>query len=148
MPYDICEHNGVWVVMFTADGIYKKPWNAFFECNSRNFALARRGTNKITEARFKVGQNVRVARMIVVPGNYNEEQTAQYYSQIGFVGLVEEVEDLPNGEYNYQVGDAYLNEYMLEPAPKPKPKRVFTQQQVVGRSRDVDLEHEEEEERE
>jgi hypothetical protein len=56
-------------------------------------------------AKFQVGQKVRVVR--IDDGITSREL-------IGFVGVVEEVEALCNGEYNYEVSGHYLNEYMLE----------------------------------
>jgi hypothetical protein len=130
MPYDLCENNGVWVVMFVENGRYEKPWVAFFESNARNFSLARRPTG-ITKPRFKIGQQVKVHRMIV---QYNDREVPKL---LGFTGTVDEIEELPNGEFNYDVSGHYLNEYMLEPVAGRR--RGVVKQSVGAVSRDVDL---------
>ena len=56
-------------------------------------------------AKFKVGDKVKVVRLL-------DETTNR--ELIGFVGTVNEVEPLCNGETNYTVSNRYLHEAELE----------------------------------
>jgi hypothetical protein len=123
--YDIVEWEGAWVVMLTQDGIYREALDAFYVCNNRNFVP--KNYNRRTAApqpKFRLGQKVMVVRLML--------GTIDRSGLLGFTGTVQEVEDLPNGEFNYEVDECYLNEYMLELAPEPEP--------VVPQLRDVNLE--------
>lgn len=110
-----------WVVMADVDGLYHDKQAAFDECNNRNFAALRRQNwpthGPGPEPRFKVGQRVRLQRIIA-----SDYLTS--HDLLGFEGVVKEVEGLSNGEFNYEVGGHYLNEYMLELAPVPEVTRV------------------------
>lgn len=56
-------------------------------------------------AKFKVGDKVKIVLLL-------DNMTDQ--GIVGFIGTVEEVEPLPNGEFNYYVDGHYMHERELE----------------------------------
>jgi len=68
----------------------------------------------VVEPRFKVGDPVTIARLM---------DTMTSKELIGHVGVIDEVETLFNGDYNYEMkckcdgGSHYVHEEELEPAP-------------------------------
>ena len=59
----------------------------------------------MAKAKFRVGQKVKVVRLM---------DTISSRDLISLVGSVEEVDSLPNGEYNYYVDGHYMHEGELE----------------------------------
>lgn len=59
----------------------------------------------MTTPKFDVGQIVKIVRLL---------DTTTNRSLIGLIGSVEEVDSLPNGEYNYYVSGHYMHEGELE----------------------------------
>lgn len=127
MPrYEVIEHCGAWVVMADADGLYGDERVALDECNNRNFSRYD-PQRRWKGPKFKVGDRVRIQRIMV-------SDSLTSFGLLGVTGTVEEIDYLPNGEYNYDVGGKYLNEYMLELAPVPE------EASVVSKLREVNLE--------
>lgn len=58
--------------------------------------------------KFKVGDKVRIVRLV---------DTITSQSIIGQVGTITEVDDLPNGDYNYRMDSYYVHEEELELSP-------------------------------
>jgi len=65
----------------------------------------------MAEPKFKVGQVVRIVKLLN-PSINDDVITSE--TLIGKVEVISEVDPLPNGEYNYQVGPHYMHEAELE----------------------------------
>ena len=59
------------------------------------------------KAKFAVGQRVKIVRIL---DNVTSKKL------IGRKGIIVEVDPLPNGDFNYYVGDQYMHEEELETA--------------------------------
>ena len=59
----------------------------------------------VQKAKFQIGDKVVIVRLL-------DEMTNK--DLIGFIGTVQEIDPLPNGEYNYYVDGHYMHEAELE----------------------------------
>lgn len=112
MRFDVILWCDSWVAMETLDGMYDSYSDALVECNRRNFSVhpSRRWGQG---PKFKIGQRVMVR--YVFPGSLGSPHF------LGTADKIEEIEGLPNGEFNYTLANGcYVNEYMLEDAPPEK----------------------------
>ena len=59
----------------------------------------------MSKAKFSIGQRVKVVKLL---------DTLSNKELIGLVGTIDEIDSLPNGDFNYYVDNHYMHEEELE----------------------------------